>query len=97
MKALIDAGASMETADRSGMTVLDIAAASDANLLCHMLLECNLKPSNALTHAIRLGDASIAKVSSTGCSRSVPSARIGYRLGISGFTVVMEINNVSVL
>lgn len=61
----------MARADRSGRTVVDVAAASDMGLARHLLMECNLKPSNALAKAIRLVDASIAEVSREGRSRSV--------------------------
>lgn len=49
-------------ADASGLTVFDMAAACDAELVHHMLLEYNLKPADALSLAIKHGDTIVAKV-----------------------------------
>ncbi|CAM9347882.1 unnamed protein product [Scytosiphon promiscuus] len=59
--ALIDWGAPMARPDRSGMTALDAAAASDMGLVRHILLERNLELSDAVTYAIKLTDTSIAE------------------------------------
>lgn len=48
--------------DRSGRTVLDVAAGYDKELMQHMLLNCNLKPADALFHATKYGDTRVAEV-----------------------------------
>ncbi|CAM9162084.1 unnamed protein product [Ectocarpus fasciculatus] len=58
---MIERGAPLTRADRSGLTVVDAAAACDAELLHFMLLECSLKPTDALSYAIKHGDAPAAK------------------------------------
>lgn len=63
---MIERGAPLTRADRSGLTVVDAAAACDAELLHYMLLECSLKPTDALSYAIKHGDAPAAKVGQEG-------------------------------
>lgn len=57
--------------DRSGRTIFDEAAACDAELVHHMLLECNVKPTEALSLAIRHGDTAVAKVRQSSFETSV--------------------------
>ncbi|CAM9126093.1 unnamed protein product [Ectocarpus sp. 12 AP-2014] len=58
---MIERGAPLTKTDRSGLTVMDAAAACDAELLRYMLLECRLQPTDALSYAIKHGDSSAAK------------------------------------
>ncbi|CAM9866243.1 unnamed protein product, partial [Pylaiella littoralis] len=44
---LVKAGAPLMVTDRSGRTIFDEAAACDAELVHHMLLECNVKSTEA--------------------------------------------------
>lgn len=53
----------MMAVDRSGQSVVDVAAECGLELLRHMLLNCNLKPADALFHAIKHGDTVVAEVS----------------------------------
>lgn len=63
---MIERGAPLTKTDRSGLTVIDAAAACDAELLRYMLLECRLQTTDALSYAIKHGDSSAAKVGQEG-------------------------------
>lgn len=69
VREMIARGAPLTRTDRSGITVVDAAAACDAELLHYMLLGCNLKPTDALSHAIKHGDAPAAKVGQQGLDK----------------------------
>lgn len=64
MDSLIKAGAPCDllAIDSSRQSVVDVAATCDLELMHHMLLNCNLKPPDALFHAIKHGDMAVAKV-----------------------------------
>lgn len=61
--AMVKFGAPLTIADKSGLTALDAAAGCDHELFHHLLLLCDLACADTILHAVRLGDASVVKVS----------------------------------
>ena len=62
--SMMKAGAPCDTLaiDRSGRSVLDVAAGFDQQLMHHMLLNCDLKPADALFLAIKHGGTLVTEV-----------------------------------
>lgn len=85
--AMMNAGApcGIMAIDRSGRSVVDVAAGYDLELMHNMLLNCNLKPADSLFHAIKHGDVIVAEVSrqypESPVHRSLPS-HFGFLLNL---------------